>query len=138
MAKVIFASGVFVMIGIYSLSLLTADEASFRVARGQALHNQAVQIALAGLEFARTEAGKFQYPATLPSGTVSLLGGTVTYITVRLSSDTLRVKSTGMFPVPDPAPHQIVYVSVLTWVDPHWKVTRTYKQASAAEYKSLN
>jgi hypothetical protein len=133
MAKVIFASGIFVMIGIYSLSLQIADEASFRVAKGQALHNQAVQIALAGLEFARTEAGKFQYPATLPSGTVDLLGGTTTYATNRLSATRLRVTSTGTF-----SDHQIVYVSVLNWQDPRWNVTSTYLQASADEYKRLN
>ena len=142
MAKVIFASGVFVIIGIYSLSLKTADEASFRVAKGQALHNQAVQIALAGIGFARVDLGDDGTPGGLPSSqTVSLLDGTVTYKIQRPAGypgDRLQVISTGTFPVSDPLPHQIVYVSVLKWQDPRWIVERTYKQASAAEYKSLN
>lgn len=140
-SRVILASGMFVMIGMYSLSFRTADEASFSVANGQSLHIQAAQIALAGIKFARNELHKIQDPK-VPTNidSVSLQGGKVKYVIERPSGyplKQLKVTSIGTF-----SNHTIVYISVLTWDDPalpgDWRVTNTYLRASADEYKKLN
>jgi hypothetical protein len=135
-SKVILASGMFVIIGMYSLAFRTADNASFTVAQAQAFRNQATQIALAGVRFASVDLGNRESPGVLPSGTVNLMGGSTTYVTDRPAGypvTQVRVTSTGNY-----GGHSITTVAVMNWSSLRWTITRTYAQSSAAGYSKLN
>ena len=146
MAKIIFASAASVIIGIYALSLAKADEASYAVAKAQALRTQTMQIALSGVKFATVAmAGGRSIPAS-GSGKVSLMGGSVNYTTAKISPvappyDTVKVTATGTYPLADTSAsgrHQITYIAKLAWNSTHWVTASIYLVRDKNEYAKLN
>ena len=144
MAKIIFASAASVIIGIYALSLATADEASYAVAKAQALRTQTMQIAMAGVKFATVDLGKKQN--ILPSGTVSLMGGSVYYKTEIITQDmygyeSIKATATGTYPLADTSVsgrHHITYVAKLEFKMTHWATTSISLAPDKNEYAKLN
>jgi hypothetical protein len=134
MSKVILASGVFVIVGMYSLSFRAADNATSVVALAQAIHSQTEQIALAGTKFAAVDlGGSASIPTILPSGSVNLMGGTVSYRTDPLPSSKLKVTSVGTY-----GGHSVTYLATVEFVSPRWQVKRIYEVPDAAEFSRLN
>ena len=134
-SRIIFASGVFVIIGMYSLSFQTADKATSAVALAQAYHGQAEQNALAGVKFATVDMGNHQN--LLPSSTVNLMGGSVNYSTAKITPATpytkVKVTATGTY-----GGHSITYLATAEFGPYSWKVTRIYTAPDAAEISILN
>src|SRR5208283_761562 len=96
-SKVIVGLGAYVMIGMYALLFTSTDQAIYNVAQSQAFHDQARQIATAGVKFALGAVGG-NSSAACPSSTVNFNGGTVVYVGDRpagLSGTQIRVTSTG-------------------------------------------
>ena len=98
-SKIVMGAGVYVVIGLYALGFTAADQAVYTVAKSEAYHDQARQIANVGTRFAVGDMGSNSTPA-LPSGTVSMIGGSVTYTGDRpagLTSSQVRVTSSGTY-----------------------------------------
>ncbi|MCX6136684.1 MAG: hypothetical protein NTV54_04210 [Ignavibacteriales bacterium] len=133
-SKVIFASGVFVIIGMYSLSFRTADQATTTVALAQAYRNQAEQIAVAGAKFASIDLGSNRWAGLIPSSTVSLMGGSVTYKTDwGTAGSQMRLTTEGSY-----QGHTVKYLATMQWVSPRWKVERIYLAPNADDFSRLN
>lgn len=134
-SKIVMGAGVYVIIGLYALGFGTADQAVYTIAKSQAFHDQARQIAHAGTKFAVGDIGSNSAPA-FPSGTVSLIGGTVTYTGDRpagLTASQLRVTSSGTY-----NGYHVTVVAILVYNGTKWIVQRVYQQADAAEYSRMS
>ena len=128
-------ASVYIIIGLYALGFNTADEAVYGVARSQAFHDQARQIAQAGLKFAIGDAGSSVW-AAFPSSTVSLINGSVTYSADRpagLSASQMRITSRGSY-----NGYQVTMVAILQHNGVKWVTQKIFQQQDAAEYARLS
>jgi hypothetical protein len=134
-SKIVAGAGVYVIIGLYALGFSAADQAVYNVGRSEAFHDQARQIANVGMRFAMGDMGSSSTPA-LPSGTVSLIGGSVSYTGDRpagLTTSQVRVTSQSTY-----NGYQVTIVAILQWSGVKWTVQRVYQQVDAAEYSRLS
>jgi hypothetical protein len=134
-SKIVMGAGVYVIIGLYALGFSAADQAVYTVAKSEAFHDQARQIANVGTKFAVGDMGSNSSPA-FPSGTVSLIGGAVTYTGDRpagLAASQVRVTSSGTY-----NGYQVTVVAILFYNGVKWTVQRVYQQADAAEYSRMS
>lgn len=133
--KIVMGAGVYVIIGLYALGFSSADQAVYAVAKSEAFHDQARQIAYSGMRFALGDMGSNSAPA-FPSGTVGLIGGSVTYAGDRpagLTASQVRVTSRGTF-----NGYQVTVVAILFYNGIKWTVQKVYQQADAAEYSRMS
>lgn len=134
-SKVIIGLGVYFVIGVYALAFNTADQAIVNLGQSQAYHDIARQIANSGIRFAIGDAGSSTTPA-LGTTTVSLMSGSVTYLTDRpvgVASNQMRVTSTGSY-----NSYVMTVVAILYYNGTKWTLQRVYQQPDAAEYNRLS
>lgn len=134
-SKIVMGAGVYIIIGMYALGFRAADQAVYTVAKSEAFHDQARQIANVGTKFAVGDMGSNSAPA-FPSGTVSLIGGTVTYTGDRpagLTASQVRVTSSGTY-----NGYQVTVVAILSYNGVKWIIQRVYQQVDAAEYSRMS
>ena len=134
-SKIVAGAGVYVIIGLYALGFNAADQAVYNVGRSEAFHDQARQIAYVGMRFATGDMGSSSSPA-FPSGTVNLIGGSVTYTGDRpagLSTSQVRVTSVGTY-----NGYTVTIVSILWYNGVKWVTQRVYQKPDAAEYTRLS
>lgn len=128
-------AGVYVIIGLYALGFNAADQAVYSVGRSEAFHDQARQIAYVGMRFAMGDMGSNASPA-FPSGTVSLIGGSVTYTGDRPAgflASQVRVISRGTY-----NGYQVTIIAVLQYNGVKWVTQKVYQQQDAAEYSRIS
>ncbi len=128
-------AGVYVIIGLYALGFTAADHAVYNVGRSEAFHDQARQIANVGMRFAMGDMGSNSSPA-FPSGTVSLIGGSVVYTGDRpagLLASQVRVTSHGTY-----NGYQVTIIAILQYNGVKWVTQRVYQQQDAAEYSRIS
>jgi len=134
-SKVIIGLGIYVVIGLYAVAFNAADQAIANVGQSQAYHDIARQIANSGVRFAIGDAGASTTP-TLGTTTVSLMSGSVTYVTDRpggVASNQMRVTSTGSY-----NSYAVTMVAILYYNGTKWTLQRVYQQPDAAEYNRLS
>ena len=134
-SKVVMGASVYIIIGLYALGFNSADQAVYTAARSQAFHDQARQIAQAGLKFAVGDVGS-SVAAAFPSSTVNLISGSVTYSADRpasLSASQMRVTSRGSY-----NGYQVTIVAILQHNGVKWVTQRVYQQPDASEYARLS
>jgi len=134
-SKIVAGAGIYVIIGLYALGFNTADEAVYNVGRSQAFHDQARQIAYVGMRFATGDMGSSSL-AALPSGNVTLIGGTVAYTGDRpagLSASQVRVTSVGTY-----NGFIVTIVAILQFNGVKWVTQKVYQKPDAAEYTRLS
>ena len=134
-SKVIIGLGAYVMIGMYTLLFTSTDQAIYNVAKSQAFHDDARQISTAGVKFALGDVGG-NSAAGFPSSTVSLNGGSVTYVGDRpagVAGTQMRVTSTGTY-----NGFQVTMIAILQYNGVKWTLQRIYQQPDAAEYSRLS
>jgi len=134
-SKIVAGAGVYVIIGLYALGFNSADQAVYSVGRSEAYHDQARQIANVGMRFAMGDMGSSSNPA-LPSGNISLIGGSVSYTGDRpagLTASQVRVTSQSTY-----NGYHVTIVAILQWNGVKWNVQRVYQQVDAAEYSRLS
>ena len=134
-SKVIIGLGAYVLIGMYTLLFTSTDQAIYGVAQSQAYHDNARQISNAGVKFALGDVGG-NSGVGFPSSTVSLNGGSVTYVGDRpagFSNTQMRVTSTGIY-----NGFQVTMVAVLQYNGVKWTLQRIYQQPDANEYSKLS
>jgi hypothetical protein len=128
-------AGVYVMIGLFALGFNTADQAVYNVAKSQAYHDQARQIAQAGVKFAVGDVGS-NSSASFPSSTVNLIGGTVSYAGDRpagLIWSQMRIISSGTY-----NGFHVTSVAILQFNGTKWVIQRVYQLPDAAEYARMS
>jgi len=134
-SKILVGLGAYVMIGMYTLLFTTTDQAIYNVAQSQAFHDQARQIANAGIRFALGETAG-NSAASYPSSAVSFNGGSVTYTGDRpasLTSTQMRITSVGSY-----NGFQVTMIAILQYNGVKWTVQRIYQQPDPAEYTRLS
>ena len=137
-SKVVIGLGIYAVIGLYALAFNTADQAMMSVGQSQAYHDVARQIANVGVRFAIGDAGAATSP-TLGSTTVSVMSGSVTYVTDRpagVAATQMRVTSTGTYSS-NPT-YSVTMVAILYYNGTKWTLQRIYQQPDAAEYNRLS
>jgi hypothetical protein len=134
-SKVIIGLGAYVMIGAFALLFTTTDQAIYNVAQSQAFHDEARQISTAGLKFAMGDVGG-NSAAGFPSSTVSVAGGSASYVADRpagLTGTQMRVTSTGTY-----NGFQVTIVAILQYNGVKWTLQRIYQLPDASEYSRLS
>jgi len=134
-SKIVIGLGIYAVIGFYAVAFNTADQAVLTTSQNQTYHDQARQIANAGVKFAVGDAGSAVAPSLL-STTVSVSTGSVTYITDRpagVAGTQMRVTSTGTY-----NGYSVTMVAILQYTGVKWTLSRVYQQADAAEYSRLS
>jgi len=127
--------GIYAAIGLYALAFNTADQAMVSLGQNQAYHDMARQIANSGVKFSIGDAGAATSP-TLGTTTVSLMNGSVTYVTDRptgVSSTQMRVTSTGTYNT-----YEVTMVAILYYNGTKWMLQRAYQVIDATEYSRLS
>ena len=127
--------GIYAVIGLYALAFNTVDQSMLSVGQNQAYHDMARQIANSGVRLAIGDAGAATSP-TMGSSTVSMMSGSVTYVTDRpvgVSGTQMRVTSTGSY-----NSYTVTMVAILYYNGAKWTLQRIYQQPDAAEYGKLS
>ena len=134
-SKVVIGIGIYAVIGLYALAFNTADQAIVNLGQNQAYHDAARQIANSGVNFAMGDAGGATSPS-LGTTTVSLMNGSVTYVTDRpagVASAQMRVTSTGSY-----NGYTVSMIAILYYNGTKWTIQRVYQQPDASEYSRLS
>ena len=134
-SKIVMGVGVYVIIGLYAMGFIAADQAVSSGSRAQAFHDQARQIAQSGVKFAVGDVGS-NSAASFPNSSVSLINGSVSYLGDRpasLAATQMRITSTGTY-----NGFSVTMVAILSYNGVKWVVQRVYQQQTAAEYTRLS
>jgi|SRR5450759_32063 len=116
------------------LGFSAADQAVNEVSQSQAYYDQARQIADVGMRFATGDMGS-NLSHALPSGTVSLINGSVTYTGDRppgLLSSQVRVTSVGTY-----NDYTVTIVAILKHNGTKWVTDKVYQKPDANGHKKL-
>jgi hypothetical protein len=135
-SKIVLLTGVYLIIGLYSLGFNRADESVNRVMIAEANMNQAEQIALAGIRMGLNEIAPVIGSSTFSTRTANIFQGQVSYtgdVPSSLTSTQSRITSTGTL-----RGHSITMVAIIHLYNGHWKVSRTYSQPTAQEFSMLH
>ncbi len=98
-AKVIFLSGLYIIMGVYTVGFNKANTSVRNIADYQASHVEAAQIAQTGVQFAVRDLGT-SMPSTLPSTTgLTMMGGSMSYNCDNsgLPADQARITAVGTY-----------------------------------------
>ncbi len=98
-AKVIFLSGLYIIMGVYTVGFNKANTSVRNIANYQASRVEAAQIAQTGIQYAVRDLGTAM-PSTLPfSGNVTMMGGSMSYTSdnAGLPADQARVTAVGTY-----------------------------------------
>ncbi len=134
-SKVMIGLGIYAVIGLYAMAFNTADLSVNNSSQSQAYHDRAQQIANIGVKFAIGDAGASTTPS-LATTTVSLMSGSVTYVTDRpagVAGNQMRVTSTGTYNL-----YSVTTVAILYYNGTKWIMQRIYQVPDAAEYSRLS
>ncbi len=134
-SKVMIGLGIYAVIGLYAMAFNTADLSVNNSSQSQAYHDQARQIANVGVKFAIGDAGASTSPS-LATTTVSLMSGSVTYVTDRpagVAANQMRVTSTGSY-----NSYSVTTVAILYYNGTKWIMQRIYQVPDASEYSRLS
>lgn len=124
-SKIIMLSGVYLILGFYTLSFNRVDEANFSTANSTASQMQAEQLARTGLSFALTYMADNSSINSFATRTFSTSnGGTITYSADRPSSFPLtqsQIVAVGTF-----NGKQVTMTAVFHYYGGRWKIARIH------------
>ncbi|MEW6062033.1 MAG: hypothetical protein AB1600_08855 [Bacteroidota bacterium] len=123
-SKAIMLSGVYVILGFYTISFNRVNETNFTNAVSVTSVNQAEHLAQTGLSLAQTYMGNNAVLYYFPARSLTTMGGTVTYNAERPASfptTQTQVTATGMY-----NGKQVVMTAVFHYYGGRWKLLRVY------------
>ena len=126
-SKVILLSGIYLILGFYTVSFTAADESNFSSALTVASETQAEQLAKTGMSLALQRFANNLTMYTISSTTVTTMGGTVTYLASRPASFPLtqtQVIATGTY-----NGKQVQTTAVFHQYGGRWKLLRVMSQS---------
>jgi len=135
-SKIVLLTGVYLIIGLYSLGFNRADESVNRVMIAEANMNQSEQIALAGIRMGMNEIAPVIGSSAFSTRTANIFKGQASYrgdVPSSLSSTESRITSTGTL-----NGHSVTMVAIINLYNGHWRITRIYSQPTAAEFSLLH
>ena len=127
-SKIIMLSGIYLILGFYTVGFGVADESNFALASQVATQVQAEQIARTGLSLAMTKVGGTNSVGnrTYSELTASVMNGSVKYKADALSSTQSQITSTGTF-----NGKTVVVKAVFVYYNSRWRVSRLYVTPTA-------
>jgi len=126
-SKVILLSGIYLILGFYTVSFTAADETNFSSALTVATETQAEQLAKTGVSLALQRFANNLTMYTIGSTTVTTMGGTVSYSASRPASFPLtqtQVIATGTY-----NGVQVQTTAVFHQYGGRWKLLRVMSQS---------
>jgi hypothetical protein len=121
-SKIIMLSGIYMILGMYTVSFNSADGASFDLAAKTATTVQAEQIARTGISLALAKMANTPSSATSNTINVSVMGGTVNCTVPAFNSGSqYLITSTGIF-----NGKNVVVKAVFVYTNNRWRVNRIY------------
>ncbi len=131
-SKIILISGIYVVLGLYSFGLNSADEMQSKESLSTAQSIQTEQIAVSGISLAVAYMGNNSTITSFSPITKSTMGGIVTYSAsnpASLSSTEREIVSTATM-VCGSATMQVKTTAVVQFNKGLWRITRLYTQNS--------
>ncbi|MEW5799429.1 MAG: hypothetical protein AB1728_10540 [Bacteroidota bacterium] len=125
-SKIVMLSGVYVILGFYTISFNRADEINFTTAMNTASASQAEQLARTGVSLALAYMADNSSLTSFSTRTLSTMGGTVEYAAshpVSFPVTQSEVTATGTF-----NGKQVVMTAVFHYYGGRWKVLRVYTE----------
>ena len=124
-SKIIMLTGVYLMLGMYTVSFDAAHQSNFDLAASTATAVQAEQIARTGISLAMTKMGASSATNSFSDNTASLLNGTVTYSAIGNSSQS-EITSTSTY-----NGKTVVVKATFVYYHNRWRVSRLYVPPTA-------
>lgn len=129
-SKIVMLSGVYLILGMYSLSFTAADRTNSAISESIANSVQAEQIARTGISLAMTKMGGINSSSTREYGNqnASFVNGSVVYFASQsgLPSSQSQVTSTGSI-----AGKTVTIKAVFSYERNRWRVIRMFVQPTA-------
>lgn len=125
-SKVIFLSGLYMILGFYTVSFRSTDETNFANALGNSTIAQIDQIAKTGISLALMTMGGDSSASTISQRKVSVLGGSVTISANRPVS--LPLSQSQVIATGEMNGRQIQTTAVVQFHGGRWKVLKVYSQ----------
>ncbi|MBI2429073.1 MAG: hypothetical protein HYV29_09815 [Ignavibacteriales bacterium] len=125
-SKIVMLSGVYVILGFYTISFNRADETNFSNALNATSTAQAEQLAQTGVSLALAYMADNASLYSFSTRSLSTMGGTVAYASSRpasFSATQSEVRATGTF-----NGKQVVMTAVFHYYGGRWKVLRVYTE----------
>ena len=119
-SKIIMLSGVYMILGMYTVSFDAAHQSNFDLAAKTATSIQAEQIARTGISLAMTKMGGNSSIYSYSDVSASVMGGSVVYSATGTSSQS-QVTSTATY-----NGKTIVVKAVFTFYHNRWRISRLY------------
>ena len=119
-SKVIMLSGVYLILGMYTIGFDTAHQSNFDLAAYTATQIQAEQIARTGISLAMTKMGGNSTMHSFNSTSAFVMGGSVVYSATGTSSQS-QVTSVATF-----NGARTVVTAVFTFYNNRWRISRLY------------
>ena len=122
-SKVIMLSGIYLILGSYTISFGLADESNFQLSLNTVNAIQAEQIARTGISLAMTKMGGNSLTHTYTDVDASVMSGSVVYSATRTSptSSQSQIVSTGTF-----NGKTIVVKAVFSYDRNRWRIIQMY------------
>ena len=120
-SKVIMLSGIYLILGSYTISFGLADESNFQLSLNTVNAIQAEQIARTGISLAMTKMGGNSLTHTFSGVTASVMSGAVVYSATSTSSTQSQIISTGTF-----NGKTIVVKAVFSYDRNRWRIIQMY------------
>ena len=125
-SKIIVLSGVYLLLGFYTVSFNAADEANFSTALTVATEMQAEQLAKTGVSLAVQKFAANSLMSSIPSTSVTTMGGSITYSASRpatFPSTQVEVVSMGYY-----SDKIVKSTAVLHYYGGRWKLLRVISE----------
>lgn len=125
-SKIIMLSGVYLILGFYTVSFYQAERTSSTTVEAVANTVQAEQLARTGISLALVMMGDDLAVKSFSEQTASMSSGTISYQATSLTTTTSEITSTAVF-----NGRTITMTAVFTYSDGRWRITRTYATPTA-------
>ncbi|MDD8017352.1 MAG: hypothetical protein PHP42_03150 [Bacteroidota bacterium] len=124
-SKIAAISGVYIILGLYSLGFNSTDESTSKAAYETANTVQAEHIARAGLSMALVSMGGNQTVGSSASS-LSMMGGTVTYtVSTPLPSSERQITSTATLNT-----SKVTVTAIVNYDKNRWRIERVFTQTT--------
>lgn len=125
-SKIIMLSGVYLILGFYTISFYNAERTSSTTVEAVANTVQAEQLARTGISLALVQLGDNSAVNSFTEKTASLSSGTISYSATGLTATTTQITSSAEF-----NGRTITMSAVFTYNNGRWRITRIYSTPTA-------
>ena len=125
-SKIIMLSGVYLILGFYTVSFYQADRVNSTTVEAVANTVQAEQLARTGVSMAMSKMGSNSALTSFASESVTMTDGTVTYSATSISGSQSKITSSAVF-----NGRTITMTAVFSYERGRWRMIRSYATPTA-------